>query len=61
MNRSIGKESDQASTNIMSKMNKREASRKQELEMRMNNINTINNKINNLLNLVKKERVYHSK
>lgn len=29
--------------------------------MRMNNINTINNKINNLLNLVKKERVYQSK
>ena len=57
----MGKESDQASRNMMSKMNKREASRKQELEMRMNNINTINNKINNLLNLVKKERVYHSK
>jgi hypothetical protein len=50
-------ESSEHSTN---NQNKREPARKHELDMKMNNINSINEKINSLLNLVKKDKIDYS-
>ena len=61
MDHSFGESTLPADTSVLpNKREWRETAKRKDLEIKMSNIETINDKINNLLNMVKKDKIDRS-